>query len=154
MCVHTSHQPYGYPLFCCVHGNEHTKTHDAICDTFVAIAQDASFHMGQKQLHVLPSTTFNSSRWRIHIVLTKNGIRTVANIVIVNPMWMDLLSWSCTTQGFVVFDAGQAKEKNYCNQHTIDQVLPLIIEVFGCLHKHADVFLHDCVNAIWSLKGP
>jgi hypothetical protein len=24
--------------------------------------------------------------------------------------------------------------------------------VFGCLHKHANMFLHDCANAIWSLK--
>jgi hypothetical protein len=32
--------------------------------------------------------------------------------------------------------------------------LPLTIEVFDCLHKHANMFLHDCVNAIWSLKGP
>jgi hypothetical protein len=28
-----------------------------------------------------------------------------------------------------------------------------LIEVFGCLHKHADVFLHNWANAIWSLKG-
>jgi hypothetical protein len=26
--------------------------------------------------------------------------------------------------------------------------------MFECLHKHADVFLHDSANAIWSLKGP
>jgi hypothetical protein len=28
----------------------------------------------------------------------------------------------------------------------------LTIEVFGCLHKHANMFLHNCANAIWSLK--
>jgi hypothetical protein len=50
-------------------------------------------------------------------------------------------------------NTAQAKEKNYCNQHPTDQFLPLAIEVFGCLHKHANVFLHDCANAIWSLKG-
>jgi hypothetical protein len=27
-------------------------------------------------------------------------------------------------------------------------LLPLEIEVFGCLHKHVDVFLHDRANAI------
>jgi hypothetical protein len=43
---------------------------------------------------------------------------------------------------------------NYCNQHPIDQTLPLAIEVFGCSHKHVDVFLHNRVNAIWSLKRP
>jgi hypothetical protein len=30
----------------------------------------------------------------------------------------------------------------------------LTIELFGCLHKHVDVFLHDYATAIWSLKGP
>jgi hypothetical protein len=44
----------GIHLLCCVHGNECTGTHDAICDTFATIARDANFHVGQKQLHVLP----------------------------------------------------------------------------------------------------
>jgi hypothetical protein len=37
--------------------------------------------------------------------------------------------------------------------HPINQFLPLTIEVFGCLNKHYNVFLHDYANAIWSLKG-
>jgi hypothetical protein len=45
-------------------------------------------------------------------------------------------------------DAAQAKEMSYRNQHSINQFLSLAIEVFGCLHKYADVFLHDCVDAI------
>jgi hypothetical protein len=52
----------GIHFLWCAHGNERTETHDAIHDTFAAIMQDVSFHMGRKQLHVLPSTTFNSSR--------------------------------------------------------------------------------------------
>jgi hypothetical protein len=28
----------------------------------------------------------------------------------------------------------------------------LLIEVFECLHKQANVFLFDCVNVIWSFK--
>jgi hypothetical protein len=60
---------------------------------------------------------------------------------------------SCTTQRFATSDVTQAKEKNYHNRHPINQFLPLAIEVFGYLHKHADVFLHDYANVIWSLKG-
>jgi hypothetical protein len=59
-------------LLCCVHGNKRIKTHDAIHDTFIAIAHDASFHMGREQLHVLPSSTFNSSNQRAAIVFTKD----------------------------------------------------------------------------------
>jgi len=153
MCVHTSHRPYGIHLLCCAHGNERTRTHDAIHDTFAAITWDANFHVGWKQLHAFPSTTFNFSYWQVEIVLTKNDIHTLAKVVIANWMWADLLPWFCATQGFVGFDVVQANERSYHNRHPTNQFLPLAIEVFGCLHKHGNVFLHDCANAIWSLKG-
>jgi hypothetical protein len=50
----------GIHFLCCVHGNEHIGTHDVVPNTFDAIVQNVGFHMGRKQLHVLPSTTFNS----------------------------------------------------------------------------------------------
>jgi hypothetical protein len=68
-------------------------------------------------------------------VLTKYGIRTLVNIVIANPTRTILFPQAYTTQGFIAFDAAQAKERNYRNQHPTDQFLPLAIEVFGCLHK-------------------
>jgi hypothetical protein len=52
----------GIHLLRYAHGNECTRTHDAIHDTFVAIARDARLHVGQQQLHLLPSTTFNYFR--------------------------------------------------------------------------------------------
>jgi hypothetical protein len=86
-------------------------------------------------------------------VFTKDGIHTLANIVITNPTRANLFPRSCTTQGFAAWDATQTKERSCYNRHPIDQILFLAIEVFGCLHKHVDVFLHDYANAIWSLKG-
>jgi len=76
----------GIQFLHCVHGNERIGTHDVIRNTFDAIARDASFHVGQAQLHALPSTTFNSFHQQINIMLTKNGIRTLTDIVIANPM--------------------------------------------------------------------
>jgi hypothetical protein len=81
-------------------------------------------------------------------MLTKNGIRTLTDIVIIDLTRMDLFPQSSTTQGFATSNAVQTKEKNYRNRHPINQFLPLAIEVFGCLHKLVDVFLHDCANAI------
>jgi hypothetical protein len=152
VCTHNS-DPMGIHLLCCVHDNERIGTHDVIDDTFVTIAWDVSFHVGRKWLYALPSITFNSFRWWLNIVLTKDDICTLTNIVIVDPTWVDLLFRSCTTQRFVALDAPQAKEKSYYNWHPTDQFFPLTIEVFGCLHKHVDVFLNECANAIWSLKG-
>jgi hypothetical protein len=94
----------------CTHGNEHTRTHDAIQNIFVSIARNVSFHMGWKQLHVLPSATLNFSYQQIDVVLIKDGVCTLANVIIVNPMHANLFPWSCTTQRFVAFDATQAKE--------------------------------------------
>jgi hypothetical protein len=91
-------------LLHCAHGNEHMGTHDAVCDTFVAIAQDVGFHVGWKQLHALPLTTFNSFHWRVDIVLTKDGIHTFVEVVLVNPTFVDLLPQSCTIQRFVAFN--------------------------------------------------
>jgi hypothetical protein len=102
----------------------------------------------EKQLHALISTTFNSSHQRVNIVFTKDGICILVDVVIANPMHADLFSQSCIIQGFVAFDATQAKERSYHNQHHINQFLPLIIEIFGCLHKQANVFLHNYANVI------
>jgi hypothetical protein len=49
------------------------------------------------------------------LCLPKNGICTLANIVIANPMRSNLLLQSCATQGFSAFDATQAKESSYHN---------------------------------------
>jgi hypothetical protein len=86
-------------------------------------------------------------------MLTKDGILTLANFVIIDRTCVDLLPRSCTIQGFVASNATQAKERNYHDQHHIDQLLFLTIEIFGCLHKQAYAFLHHWAIAIWSLKG-
>jgi hypothetical protein len=59
---------------------------------------------------VLPSAMLNSSSRQVNVVLIKNGICTLANVVIANLMHANLLPHSCTTQRFVTFDATQAKE--------------------------------------------
>ncbi len=74
------------------------------------------------------------------VVITKYGIRTLTDVVITNPTQTNLLPQFYTTQGFAASNTVQAKESNYHNQHPTDQFLPLVIAVFGCLHKHADVF--------------
>jgi len=83
VCTHPI-DPMGSHLLCCVDGNGRIGTHDVVHDTFVG------FHVKWKQLHVLPSNTFNSSCWRVNIVLTKDGICTLVNVVIANLTRVDL----------------------------------------------------------------
>ncbi len=87
-------------------------------------------------------------------MLTKNEICTLINIFIADPTQADLFCGFCITQGFVAFKAVQAKENSYHNQHPTNHLLLLAIEVFGCLNKQADVFLHGCANAMWDFKRP
>jgi hypothetical protein len=54
---------------------------------------------------------------------------------------------------FATSNVAQTNEKRFCNQHPTNKFLPLINEVFDCLHKHVNVFLNNFANAIWSLKG-
>ncbi len=86
-------------------------------------------------------------------MLTKDGICNLIDVIITDQTQMDLLSLSYATQGFVVSNVVQAKEQSYLDRHLVDQFFPLTMEVFGYLHKHVDVFLHNCPNAIWSMKG-
>jgi hypothetical protein len=44
-------------------------------------------------------------------VFTKDGIRTLGNVFIVDPTPKDLLLQSCTTQEFVAFHVTQVKKK-------------------------------------------
>jgi hypothetical protein len=78
--------PMGIHFFCCAHGNECMKTHNAVCDTFVVIAWDVGFHMRWEQLQVFILVTLNCFyRW-VNIVLTEDEICTLTNIVIADPM--------------------------------------------------------------------
>ncbi len=65
-------------------------------------------------------------------MFAKDGIHTIANIVITDPTHVYLFIRSCTTQGFVASNAILAQKTNYHNQHPIDQFFLLSIEVFGC----------------------
>jgi hypothetical protein len=59
-------------------------------------------------------------------MLTKDGICTLAKIVSVDPMQVDLLPRSCATQRFYASNTTQAKakERSYRNQHPTKSIPP------------------------------
>ncbi len=129
----------------CAHGNKRIGTHDAIRDTFATINQRCWVPRG---IRTITCTSFN------HIQFLSLISRHC-----VYQKWHSHPSqcfhcWpnSYATQRFITFKTTQTKGRSYHNRHPIDQFVPLAIEVFGCLHKHAYVFLHNYANAIWSLK--
>jgi hypothetical protein len=46
-----------------------------------------------------------------------------------------------------------AKVVSCCNRHPKNDFIPLVIEIFGCLHQHVNDFFHHCANMAWSTKG-
>jgi hypothetical protein len=103
----------------------------------------------KEMVHVLPSKMFNSYCQQVNIIFTKDGVCTLVNLITIKPTQVDILVQSYSTQVFITSKAIHIKEKSYRDQHPT-----LTIEVFGYLHKQTNVFLHDCVNVVWSLKGP
>jgi hypothetical protein len=62
MYLESHHQPFGYAHFkMCNHGSEHIVMHDVLFDAFASIACETNFHMMQKIIIFVPSTTLQSS---------------------------------------------------------------------------------------------
>jgi len=152
VCVCTSHRPYGYSPFT-LRSWQHAHE-NSWCNSWHLCCHHTKCWLS-RETRTTTCTSFNhvqffslTNRHCAH----KHGIHTLVNIVIVDPTRAILFPQSYATQGFIASNVAQAKERSYHNQHPTDQFLPLAIEIFGCLHKQIDVFLHDCVNAICSLK--
>jgi len=116
MCAHTSHRPYGYsPLTLCswqqTHWNPWCNEHHFCCHCIRCV-----FPRGTR---TIVCASFNHIQ-QVNIVLTKDGICTLANVIIANPMRTNWLPRSCATQGFVASNAAQVKEKSYRNWHPTD----------------------------------
>ncbi len=86
-------------------------------------------------------------------MLIANGICTLANIVIVDPTHVNLISQVAYSWGMVITIVIQAEFVSYCDRHPEDDFIPIAIEIFICLYQQVDDFLHQCANMTWSAKG-
>jgi exonuclease I len=75
----------GIHLLHSTHGGEKIASHDAIQDVFAPIAKDAHFHVLWEQTRIFSLFFFVSSHQRVDIVLSFDGIRTLADVIIVDP---------------------------------------------------------------------
>jgi len=152
MHVHTSHRcSKRLPFTLCL-WQQADRNSWCSSQHFIAIAQNASFHVGREQLHAIPSTMFHSSCRQVENVFTKNGIHTLTDVVITTPM-NEFTSLILSNPRIYCLWNNSIQKMNYCDWHPSNQFLPLAIEVFGCLNKQVDVFVHDYGNALWNFKG-
>jgi hypothetical protein len=90
------------------------------------------FHVSHEQTHVLPPPSLQSSCEQIDIMLSVDGIHTLAKVIIVDPTRVDLVSQIASFHGVVATMATQAKEGLYHDRHPTYTFLPLTIKVFVC----------------------
>ncbi len=64
-----------------------------------------------------------------------DGICTLGDVVIVDPTRADLVSWAALSHKVVTIMVAHVKEGFYHDCYLTDVFLPLVIEVFGCLHQ-------------------
>jgi hypothetical protein len=60
------------------------------------------------------------------------GVCTLVDVVIVDPIQVDLVSRVAISKQVVVMIVTQAQDKLYIDQHARDIFLPFVAEVFGC----------------------
>jgi hypothetical protein len=71
----------------------------------------------------------------VNIVLIVNGICILANVIITNPTYANLVLRVVFSQGVVATIAAQAKVVSYHDQYLEDDFIPLKVKIFGCLHQ-------------------
>jgi hypothetical protein len=108
---------------------------------FLHPLQKMHFHVLWEQIHILSSLFLASSHQQVDIVLSFDGIRTLADVIIVDPIQAGLVS-----QDFflwvVMLVLTQVKEGHYCDHYPMYVIFPLTIEVFECFDQQFDNFLH------------
>jgi hypothetical protein len=82
----------GIHLLHCTHGGERIASHNAIQDAFVSIVRDAGFHILWEQTHILRPPSFQFFLSVGQHCLSVDSIHTLANVVIVDPIRIDLVS--------------------------------------------------------------
>jgi hypothetical protein len=75
------------------------------------------------------------------IVLTVGGIRTLVNVVIIDMTHAFFVSLSVFSWGVATTIVAHAKVVSYCDQHPNDDIIPLILKIFGYLHRQVDDFI-------------
>ncbi len=77
--------------------------------------RDVGFHVGREQLHALLPITFNFSYRQIDIVLTKDGIRTLVDVVIMIQHKQIYFPNFVQFKDLPISDVAQANERSYRN---------------------------------------
>jgi hypothetical protein len=96
------------------------------------------------------------AHWRVDIVLAKDDIHTLADVIIVDLTWVDWFPRSCTIQIFAASNAAQAKkgaiatDTPLINSSISNWVIWLLTQTCWCVFT----LLCQCHSELERAKGP
>jgi hypothetical protein len=73
-------------------GQWYISIHDVVRNVFACIFRNVGFHVSHEQTYVLPSPFFQSSHQWVNTMFTLDGVSILVDVVIIEPVWMDLVS--------------------------------------------------------------
>jgi hypothetical protein len=118
------------PPFYCAHVGECIVFHNIVWDGFVSIVRDMGLHVSHNNFFVLLLLSFHYFHWWIDIVLFVDGTPTLANVVIIDPIQIDLVSYVVSCRRVAIIE-GFKQKKDFT---TIGTLNPLFfgIELTSC----------------------
>jgi hypothetical protein len=81
------------------------------------------------------------------LVITINGFRTLANVVITSPTHTNWVQRTLMTTTHATTVAAQNWAQSNTKRTPKDGFIPLAIMTYSCLHLHFDSFFISCVHA-------
>jgi hypothetical protein len=83
----------------------------------------------------------------VDIVITRDNFRTLANVVIVDLICINLVQHALTTTMHATIIAFQDKARSYTEQTLGDDFIPFAIKTYDYFHFRFDSFMTFCVHA-------
>ncbi|CAM6085216.1 unnamed protein product [Calypogeia fissa] len=138
----------GVHLLRCSTGGETIAVHDAVRDTTAQILSGTLVHARREVSIDLPGPP--PRHVRVDLTMVRDGRRTLADIVVANPLRQDIIATASSQAGTAATRAATQKEEKYLARAPSDAFLPLAIEIFGRLHHQFDGLLRQAARDIHS----
>lgn len=88
------------------------------------------------------------------VVLYQAGVRSLADVVVVDPTGADMTDSNAHIPGHVVVKAAQLKEEASAACFSGDPFFPSALEVFWALHTVLDQFLYSSATLVVECQHP
>jgi hypothetical protein len=105
-----------------------------------SIALESGAHLQKEVSHLFPRHTL---QW-LNILITKDKFQILMDVVIIDPIHIDLVQWTSTMIIHVTMMSAQEKTWSYTGRALGNDFIPLVIETYECFHFCFDSFLTAC----------